>query len=98
MSPQPLVLVPSHLPSISCHTYASPPVIPASHLLSFPQFLAGIQKKSPRRPYLLITVQRTGQRHWIPVCTGMTEGGTGMTPEGAGVTPEGAGITPGSVR
>ena len=29
MSPQPLVLVPSHLPSISCHTYASPPVIPA---------------------------------------------------------------------
>ena len=29
MSPQPLVLVPSHLPSISCHTYASPSVIPA---------------------------------------------------------------------
>ena len=68
-----LALVLSLSPPLPVTSAVPLPVLPASHLLSFPQFLAGIQKKSPRRPYLLITVQRTGQRHWIPVCTGMTE-------------------------
>ena len=42
-------LLPAVLPLV-CHSRVPPPVIPAFHLLSFPQFLAGIQKKTTGYP------------------------------------------------
>ncbi len=51
------------------------PMFPSGHarwlpLLSFPQALAGIQRKAPGRP--APSTLRRGKRHWIPVDTGMT--------------------------